>query len=141
MKDVEILLRGFAMLMTGAEYRPSMSRFLNRFSRKAQGHADELNAYLETLFVSFVEACRVLPEDTFFSLRTNRFSIALYEAVFTVLCEAPLAIRSAVGTTLDAQSIRALDEDPVFVEASEKASADKVNVDRRLERARAILGA
>lgn len=139
MKDVEILLRGFAMLMAGAEYRPSMSKFLNRFSRKTQGNAVELNTYLETLFASFIDACGPLPEDAFFSSRTSRFSIALYEAVFTVLCEAPLARKSGVKATPKPQAIRALDADPAFVEASEKASADKVNVDRRLERARAIL--
>ena len=33
MKDVEILLRGFAMLVKGDKYRPSMAKFLNQFSR------------------------------------------------------------------------------------------------------------
>jgi hypothetical protein len=141
MKDVEILLRGFAMLVAGTDYRPSMSKFLNRFSRRSQGNAAELNTYLEALFGSFVEACRDLREDAFFSSRTNRFSIALYEAVFTVVSEKPLAARAIVDARLDPQVISTLDADPVFVEASEKASADKVNVERRLERARAILRA
>lgn len=33
-KDVEIMLRGLAMLVDGEAYRPSMVRFLNSFSRK-----------------------------------------------------------------------------------------------------------
>ena len=33
MRDVEILLRGFAMLERGDKYKPSMTRFLNQFSK------------------------------------------------------------------------------------------------------------
>lgn len=36
MKDIEILLRGFAMLMNGDEYSPSMVKFLNQFSKKCE---------------------------------------------------------------------------------------------------------
>src|SRR5439155_25347143 len=91
MKDVEVLLRGFAMLMEGDKYRPSMSKFLNSYSRRSQGNAPELNKYLEQqLFVSFLEGCGRLPADAFVSARTRRFSIALYEAVFTIVCAGPL---------------------------------------------------
>ena len=41
LKDVEILLRGFAMLMNGANYSPSMLRFLNQFSRECTRHNEE----------------------------------------------------------------------------------------------------
>src|SRR6266481_2962408 len=50
MKDVEVLLRGFAMLMKGAEYAPSMNKFLNRFSRFSQSFSKSRNEYLENLF-------------------------------------------------------------------------------------------
>ena len=32
MRDVEILLRSFAMLIDGDQYKPSMVKFLNAFS-------------------------------------------------------------------------------------------------------------
>ena len=35
MKDIEILLRAFAMMMCGADYKPSMTRFLNLTSKRA----------------------------------------------------------------------------------------------------------
>ena len=57
MKDIEILLRGFAMLVDGANYKPSMVRFLNRFSTKCRKQDAEENAYLEILFMSFLGAC------------------------------------------------------------------------------------
>jgi uncharacterized protein with ParB-like and HNH nuclease domain len=41
MKDIEILLRGFAMLIDGKSYSPSMVRFLNRFSRSCESVPDQ----------------------------------------------------------------------------------------------------
>jgi uncharacterized protein with ParB-like and HNH nuclease domain len=55
MKDIEILLRGFALLIDARDYAPSMVKFLNQFSRKVQKHTDEQNQYLSRLFASFIE--------------------------------------------------------------------------------------
>ena len=38
MKDIEVLLRGLAMLITGDSYSPSLVRFLNQFSKKCENH-------------------------------------------------------------------------------------------------------
>src|SRR5581483_12145857 len=65
MKDVEILLRGFAMLIDGENYAPSMVKFLNRFSRKSRNHTHDQNHYLSELLHSFMEQCKDLPEDAF----------------------------------------------------------------------------
>ncbi|MGE5297365.1 MAG: DUF262 domain-containing protein, partial [Solirubrobacterales bacterium] len=46
MKDVEILLRGFAMLIDGENYAPSMVKFLNQFSRKCRSHDVKKNQFL-----------------------------------------------------------------------------------------------
>ena len=60
MKDVEILLRGFAMLMQGPTYRPSMVKFLNGFSKQARSFdGDELNS-LQSLLHSFLNSCNDL---------------------------------------------------------------------------------
>jgi uncharacterized protein with ParB-like and HNH nuclease domain len=139
MKDVEILLRAFAMLIDGGNYRPSMSKFLNRFSRRAKGHDEEFNKYLEALFGAFLKASSALPPDVFFSLRTKRFSIALFEAAFAVVCGPALSAASLAVPSVPEVALRRVDADPTFVEASEKASADKVNVERRLALARAVL--
>ena len=55
MKDVEILLRGFAMLMGGESYRPSMVKFLNNFSRIARSFDAELLTRLEHLLDLFLD--------------------------------------------------------------------------------------
>lgn len=46
MKDVEIMLRGFAMLINGVNYAPSMLKFLNQFSRKCRTQKEEQIHYL-----------------------------------------------------------------------------------------------
>ena len=139
MKDVEVLLRGFAMLMKGAEYAPSMNKFLNRFSRFSQSFSKSRNEYLENLFRSFLENCAKYPAGVFVSARTKRFSIALYEAVFTAASQKALKDNTLSAQPIAASAIHTLDTDPEFVEASEKASADRVNVEKRLQRARALL--
>lgn len=140
MKDVEVLLRGFAMLTLGHEYKPSMTRFLNRFSKSSKRNSPEQNDYLAALFRSFVKACESCPKDIFVSPRTKRFSIALYEAVFTAVCSTPFKKKTLVERSLDPTAIRKLDSDKAFIEASEKASADTTNLELRLRRAKELLG-
>ena len=53
MKDVEVLLRGFALLMDGENYAPSMVKFLNHFSRMCRGLVPEKIKYLSDLLDSF----------------------------------------------------------------------------------------
>lgn len=141
MKDVEILMRGFAMLIRGSDYSPSMTKFLNRFARECKGLDAPTNEYLEALFGSFLDAAADLPEDTFVSRRTKRFNLALYEAVFTAACTDAFAEHRVLNGTLNAQEIEALDIDEVFLEASQQATTQKSNVDARLDRARALITA
>ena len=82
LKDLEVLLRMFAMLVDGDNYTPSMVKFLNNFSRKSQKNSREQNNYLKELFLSFVQTAQSLPEDAFQGRRAGRFSIALIESVF-----------------------------------------------------------
>jgi uncharacterized protein with ParB-like and HNH nuclease domain len=139
MKDVEVLLRGFAMLVNGDEYRPSMARFLNQFSRKCGNNDAAKNQYLEQLFGSFLDAAANLSPDAFVSSRTKRFSIALFEAVFTAAGRDAFSNRTLITFQLAADYVRRVDADPEFLQASEKASADKANVAKRLERAIALM--
>lgn len=139
MRDIEILLRGFAMLVDGENYAPSMIRFLNQFSKKCETHTPEQNTYLRQLFVSFLEGGSSLSEDAFINKKNNRFNIALYEAVFTATCERTFAEKKRAVATLDAERIRILETDSEFVTASQKGTTQKANVETRLNRARKIL--
>ena len=139
MRDIEILLRGFAMLVEGANYAPSMVKFLNQFSRKCETHKPEQNEYLRALFTSFLESSTGLPRDAFINKRNNRFNIALYEAVFTATCEKAFAGKGIKVRPLAADRLERLEMDAQFIEAAQKGTTRKTNVETRLSRARIIL--
>jgi len=138
-KDIEIPLRGFAMLLDSEEYAPSMVRFLNLFSKKSRQQTDDQNAYLEKLFESFVQACQDLSENAFINPGNNRFSISLYEAVFTAACRDAFARRALVNGRLKEEEIDALESDPTFVKASTFGTTAAANVRERLGRAKALV--
>ena len=141
MKDIEILLRGFAMLVDSSTYAPSMVKFLNRFSRKCESHTSEQNKYLETVFQTFLQACAALPDDAFLNKKNKRFNIALYEAVFTAAGEKAFAERRGLTGDIKAERISSLENDDDFLKASLEGTTRTANVDKRLERARLLIGA
>ena len=140
MKDIEVLLRGFAMLIDGANYAPSMVRFLNQFSRKCKTNDAEKNAYLEALFISFLDACAELPDDAFINKKNGRFNIALYEATFAASVRGAFADRRMVNAALEHGKLHALETDDNFSAASQVATTSTANVAKRLARAEAIVG-
>ena len=138
MKDVEVLLRGFAMLVAKERYAPSMARFLNGFSSDCEKNDDKGNQYLENLFKSFIGAMPETSTDIFF--RNGRFNMALYEAVFFAVCRNAYESGCQVNWKLDQGKVNTLAEDREFIEASQRGTATTVNVQKRLERALHILG-
>ncbi len=140
MKDIEILLRGFAMLVDRAHYRPSMVRFLNQFSRKCRTNDTAKNEYLERLFDSFLDACSDLPEGMFMNKKNKRFNIALYEATFAAALKDAFAQKRVARGALDATRLRALEVDEDFSAAALQGTTRTSNVEQRLSRAEAIVG-
>lgn len=139
MKDIEILLRGFAMLVDSDEYAPSMVRFLNRFSRRSEKNTEEQNEYINALFTSFIKAATGLPDNALLNRRNGRFNIALFEAVFTATCKSAFKGRRELQGVIDIAEVEELANDDRFVEASLEGTTGTANVDTRLERATAIL--
>ena len=140
MKDIEVLLRGFAMLVDGDEYRPSMVKFLNQFSKKCENNDVERNQYLRGLFLSFLQATRNLPERIFIN-KNNRFNIALYEATFTATCMDAYRRKRNVVKDIRQEQIDELKADATFIGASQHGTTRTENVQKRLERAATILSA
>ncbi len=137
MKDVEILLRGYAMLIDGQKYAPSMVKFLNQFSRKSKLNTETQNKYLLDLLDSFLERCRDLPEDAF--LKNGRFHVALYEAAFAAVCGPAFAKNELLtGGHISAERLNALELDSEFISALTEGTTQTRNVKLRLERANAI---
>ena len=138
-KDVEILLRVFAMLVNGENYAPSLKRFLNDFSRQADSMDANKVAYFKDLLNSFLVRAAALPQGEF--LDRNRFQIALFEAVFTAVCEKPFSNSALVEHAIPESLVSGLRADENFVEASETATTSAANVKARREIARNLLNA
>lgn len=139
MKDIEILLRAFSMVMCGHEYKPSMTRFLNLTSKRAGVLSTEKVKYLEQLFYAFLNACKALPEKAFFGAQITRVNISFIDAVFTAQCTEAFAKNSLNVPDVVPEKLALLKEDADFVNAARFDTASTVNVARRLERARLIL--
>lgn len=135
MKDCEILLRGFAMLISSGDYAPSMTKFLNDFSRRMKNTSAERLAYLEKLFGSFLDACAQLPPKSFNGIK-GRFNISIFESVFNAVCEGPFSGQGVVTRTVQPELISALKQDTTFMEAAQKATAGTASVETRLRIAR-----
>lgn len=140
MKDVEILLRGFAMLVDVQNYAPSMVKFLNQFSRKSRGHSVEQNDFLSNLLNSFLGACSHLPEDAFLNKKSRRFNVALYEAAFAAVCVGALREKRLVDGQVSAERLTQLESDEKFVDATLEGTTQTKNVKLRIDRAIEILG-
>jgi hypothetical protein len=139
MEDVEILLRSFAFLIDSDNYTSPLKKFLNQFAKKCQSHTTEQNQYLESLFKAFLAAGKELPDDIFFR-RKNRFSIALFEAVFTVTCRKDFRQRQFSHIELPNDKIQQLKNDKQFISTLRKGGTlNKTNVAKRLERAVKIM--
>jgi hypothetical protein len=136
MKDIETILRGFALLMF--DYQASMTRFLNEASRKLKAHSSEDVKYFEKLFLSFLSACEELPSKPFRG-NTGAFTISIYDAVFAAACTTAAKSKKLLRRPIDADKLAALKKDEAFVNASQSRTAGTGNVRTRLERARQIL--
>jgi len=141
MKDVEILLRGFVMLIDIKSYAPSMVKFLNQFSSKARAQTETQNNYLLALFTSFLEACSDLPDNVFLNKKNKRFNIALYEVTFAAVCkDAFLENRELMGK-INAEQVAQLETDSDFLDTMLEGTTQTKNVNARYNRATNILSA
>ncbi|MDE2969248.1 MAG: hypothetical protein OXT51_04000, partial [Chloroflexota bacterium] len=137
MKDVEILLRGVAMLLRGNAYSPSMVKFLNGFSQEAKSFDQGLLVTLETLLQSFLASSSELNREMF--QVNGRFSPMVFEAVFVAVCERQYGIGDSVIGKIEPSSVVSLRTDADFVAASQIRTTATDQVQLRIGRARELL--
>ena len=130
-KDVEILLRAFAMLFEYETYSSPMGRFLNTFSKTANGFKTELIGYLDSLFISFLDSCDNL-DDTAFSTKQGQFSISLFESIFVATCVDAFKKKELVCAKIVNNSVVALKENGDFINSNQGSVASKTNVTTRI---------
>lgn len=138
MRDIEVLLRGFAMLLRGDNYTPSMTRFLNKFTKAMTRIPDEELTLLRNILSRFLDRCDGFPRGIF-GTRSKKLNISVYESVFSALCKTGYLNRKGEVPVIDAKKIVELKKDKEFSESASTKSTSKANVDSRLSRAREIL--
>ena len=138
MKEVEILLRGFAMLLNRDEYSPSMVKFLNKFSQEAKSFDQPKLEQLQQLLKSFLASCQSLPQKSFHSTK-GRFSPMIFESVFVATCDEPYQMKQEVNGKISSDSLERLKKDSEFRDATQSQTTAKSNVQKRLARAKLLL--
>ncbi len=133
-KDVEILLRSFALLCSGDGYSGSMNGFINRFAKKAMNYSVEEVEYFRNLFISFLESCSDIPRESFCSKKGD-FNGALFDCVFVVSVKKCYEKKSLVCEKIQPDRIDALKVDPEFEEAITHSTSHSKMVKKRLAKA------
>lgn len=138
MKDVEILLRGFGLLLKYKDYKPSMTQFLNGFSKESKVFKSDSLEYFKQLFKVFCDYVIELDESIFISKNRN-FSITIFESIFVALCEQALNEKSLNVKQTSLEKITELKENAEFILATQLSTASKSNVQLRVNLAKEIL--
>ncbi len=138
MRDVEILLRSFAMLMDGDDYKPPMAAFLNNFSKKCKLISEDQVIYLDLLFNKFLNNCNQLREQAFFGAN-KQFSTLAFEAVFQAACAEAFSQRNTSIDKITDDKLDKLLADEEFSKTISSDTASKSNVAKRFGLARRII--
>ena len=137
-KDIEILVRSFAMLFWHEEYKAPMTKFLNSFSKAGKKFDPSMNQYLRLLFDSFLASCQNLTSKDFFSTN-NKFNISLFESVFVATCLTYFKKKVFINKTIDEDSVQAIKSDKEFIDATQSSIASKNSVTARIQRAKKLI--
>lgn len=134
--DVEILLRAFSFLLYRDIYTASISRFLNKSSKRARDLDESLLSKLTLIFEDFIQQFSNIPR-AFFNQQRNRFNVALFESVFYASCFKALDGGEFYPVTEQMMNnIASLSE---FTTEMQEGTAKAINVKRRFDRAEAII--
>lgn len=138
MRDIEVFLRGFAMLLRGDIYAPSMTRFLNKFAKDMMQISNDELDLLRGILENFLDRCNGFSKGIF-GKGAKKLNISVYESVFSTLCKSSYLNRKAEVQMTSEDKIRELKMDKEFSESASTKSTNKSNVEARLNKAREIL--
>ena len=136
-RDVEVLLRSYALLYDEALYSGSMIRFLNRFSKEAQAFDEEKIEQSKNIFFDFMRVCKDIDKKDFLT-KTGSFNVSLFDAVFVTITERILSdgIENAAITQA---AFNELKDDEDFKTAITHSTSHVESVKTRLRLARKYL--
>lgn len=133
-KDIEIILRGFAMLKDGGNYKPTMTQFLNNFSENAKKLSEEDITFCANLFHQFLDKCTPLGEKAFIS-KLGKFNISMYEAIFSAVCKKAFENKTLTIGEIDVAKFISLKENSEFIDSTQSHTTNTTKVQTRLKMA------
>lgn len=136
-RDVEVLLRSFALLYGEKDYTGSMVQFLNRFSKEAQKFTKEETEKCKNLFNNFLTICETIDHKEFLT-KTGSFNVSLFDSVFVAVAERILA-DGIESSKINAEAFEALKNDESFKTAITHSTSHVDSVKNRLKLARKYL--
>jgi hypothetical protein len=139
LKDTEVLLRAFAMLVDGNKYREPIGIFLNAFSKKAKTFTPNEVSFARDVIMAFLKEMYSLPRSVFSVTARTRFNIAFFEAAFRVLCERAYKERTTVIPAVPKERFESLRLDEDFLKATRFSTGQATNVKLRFEKVRKAL--
>lgn len=137
-KDVEIILRSFALLCDGENYSGSMNNFINRFAKKAMNYSTQEVEYYNSLFISFLNACIDIPREQF-ATKKGELNAALFDCIFAVVAGKHYNNKSLISEKIQGDRISALKADPEFEEAITHSTSHTKMVAKRIAKAHEYL--
>ena len=137
-KDIEIILRSFALLCDGVNYSGSMNNFINRFAKRAMGYSTQEVEYCKNLFISFLTACEGISREQF-ATKKGELNVALFDCVFAVVAGEHYENKTLITGKIQEDRISALKADPEFEEAITHSTSHTKMVAKRLAKAREYL--
>lgn len=108
-RDIEVLLRAIAVWLEGDNYKSSMVKFLNNFSRRAQSFTSDRISDIREAFEWFLSASAEI-DPSALEAQSGRFSVPLFEAVFSAACSLRASGREPMITTEAIEQIKADEE-------------------------------
>ena len=129
-RDVEILLRSYALLYDGASYTGAMIRFLNRFSKEAQTFDAGKIEECKTIFYDFLNVCSSI-EKKDFQTKTGSFNVSLFDAVFVTVARKILT-EGVEKASITQAAFDALKSDEQFKSAITHSTSHVESVKTRL---------
>jgi len=137
-RDVEILVRVFAMLANHNKYKPSMTKFLNNFSKESSQFDEDTLEYFKNLFISFLKSCSSLKKGDLHSKR-GKFSVSLFESIFVAVCYPFFEEKKLVVGKINKDSVKALKDNADFEGATQDSVASTSSVEIRLRKAKELI--
>jgi hypothetical protein len=139
LKDSEVLLRAFSMLVDGGRYREPMGSFLNSFAKKAKTFSEKEVGFAHELIMAFLKKVHPLPRSIFSVTARTRFNIAFFEATFRALCESAYHEKTTDIPDVGKDQFATLRTDEDFVRATRFSTGQLSNVKTRYNKVKQAL--